>query len=128
MLTLPDLVKRYPAMLSLTTDQFTILQADAVRWMGYDDGRWGIGDLGVYEPAQAALIAHFYTTVGSLFDGDAAIPNAPVTRTDVDDVQVEFGSKIWDKVPYQEADIMSTAYGQMYVRYRSMFFSGPRFA
>jgi len=128
MLTLSDLVKRYPAMLSLTPDQFNILQSDSVLIMGKDDGRWGTGEYDVYDPAQAALIAHYYTTIGSLGDGDAAIPSGPVTRTDVDDVQIEFADGIWDNVPYQEADLYGTAYGQQYLRYRRMFFSGPRFA
>lgn len=128
MLTLPDLVLRYPAMINMLPEQFAILQADSILIMGLDDGRWGTEPYGVYEPAQAALIAHWYVTVASLLEGDAALPVGPVTRTDVDDVQVEFANRMWDKVPYQEADLFGTAYGQTYFRYRRMFFSGPRIA
>lgn len=128
MLTLPDLVLRYPAMIAMTPAEFTMLQADTVLEMGHDDGRWGTDEFDVYDPAQAALIAHYYTTFGQLTEGDSAIPNAPVSRTDVDDVQIEFATKIWDGVPYQEADLYSTAYGQRYARYRKMFFAGPRIA
>lgn len=128
MLTLPDLVLRYPAMINMTSEQFAMYQADSVLIMGLDDGRWGTSPYGVYDPAQAALIAHRYTIVGQLAEGDAAIPAGPITRTDVDDVQVEFADKIWDKVPYQEAGLYGTAYGQDYVMYRRMFFSGPRIA
>lgn len=126
MLTLPDLVLRYPAMVNMLPEQFAMFQADSILTMGLDDGRWGVPPYGVYDVAQAALIAHWYTTVGSLMEGDAALPIGPVTRTDVDDVQVEFANSMWDSVPYQEADLYGTAYGQTYVRYRRMFFSGPR--
>lgn len=126
MLTLTDLIKRYPAMADLPQDRFDIFQEDAVLIMGTDDGRW----LNFYNPAQAALIAHRITTSGAL-EGDedsAGMANAPVTRTDVDDVQVEFAERIWDKLPYQEADLYSTSYGQDYVRWRRMAFAGPRVA
>lgn len=126
MLTLPDLVLRYPAMQDLIPERFAILQSDAVLVMGSDDGRW----LNFYDPAQAALIAHNAILSGAL-GGDedsAGAVAAPVTRTDVDDVQVEFAEKVWDKLPYQEADLYSTSYGQAYVRWRRMAFSGARVA
>ncbi|QHJ79814.1 MAG: hypothetical protein [Caudoviricetes sp.] len=128
MLTYDDLILRYPAMANMTPQQFAILQSDSVLIMGKDDGRWGTDEYDVYDPAQAALIAHYYVTVGSLTAGDPAIPVGPITRTDVDDVQIEFADRIWDNVPYQEADLYGTAYGQTYVRYRRMFFAGPRIA
>ncbi|QIS79331.1 virion structural protein [Pantoea phage vB_PagM_SSEM1] len=125
MLTLIDLVKRYPAMAGIDPDRFDIFQSDAVLIMGNDDGRW----LNFYDPAQAALIAHRITQFGGTDGEDGADMTAgPVTRTDVDDVQVEFADRIWDKIPYQEADLFSTAYGQDYVRWRRMAFAGPRIA
>lgn len=126
MITLPKLIARYPAMAELPQDRFDVLASDSVLIMGNAESRW----LGFYEPAQAALIAHSAVISGALDeDGDdSAIPNSPVVRTDVDDVQVEFAGKIWEKVPYQEADLYSTSYGQTYVRWRRMAFAGPRIA
>lgn len=127
MLTLTDLVRRYPAMASLTDDRFAILQEDSVLIMGTDDGRW----LNFYDAAQSALIAHRATQFGlgdTLDEDSGGMSAGPVVRTDVDDVQVEFADRIWDKVPYQEADLFSTAFGQDFVRWRRMAFAGPRFA
>ncbi|AGV99260.1 hypothetical protein PM1_044 [Pectobacterium phage PM1] len=125
MLTLPDLIARYPAFSTLTQARFDIFQSDAVLIMGDVESRW----LGWYNPAMAALIGHLLTlNAASEVEGDAALTAAPVVRTDVDDVQVEFAERIWDKVPYVEADLYSTSYGQQYVRWRRMAFAGPRVA
>lgn len=124
MITLPDLVKRYPAMSGMTPERFDILASDAILMMGDVESRW----CGFYDPAVAALIAHWSSTVDSLVLGDAALPNLPVSRTDVDDVQVEFGERMISDIPYHEADLMSTLYGQAYMRWRRMAFAGPRVA
>lgn len=123
MLTLDQLVKRYPGMGGLLPDRFDILREDAILVMGKDESRW----IEFYDVAMAALIAHMAFKSDALADDDSGMAFGPVTRTDVDDVQVEFG-KVWDKVPYQEADLYSTGYGQDYVRWRRMTFAGPRVA
>jgi len=122
MVTLTDLIARYPAMADLPEARFKIISEDATLIMGKDESRW----LGFYNPAQAALIAHMAVTSSALDDDDSSLPNAPVVRTDVDNVQVEFAQQIWNNLPYQEADLYSTAYGQAYVRWRRMAFAGPR--
>lgn len=122
MLTLADLVKRYPAMSEMTEPRFEVLLGDAKLMMGEIESRW----CGFYNPAQAALIAHWSATIDDLMPGDAALPNLPVSRTDVDDVQVEFSDRMISEIPYQEADLMSTPYGQAYLRWRRMAFAGPR--
>lgn len=122
MLTLTTLVERYPAMSEMTLDRFKILQGDAALVMGPDDGRW----LSWYEPAMASLIAHWSSTIDDLEPGDAPMPAMPVSRTDVDDVQVEFSDRMISTIPYLEADLMSTIYGQNYLRWRRMAFAGPR--
>lgn len=124
MITLSMLIARYPAMRDLPPERFDILASDAISVMGSTESRW----LTFYNAAQAALIAHMAISSGALDeDGDdISLANAPVTRTDVDDVQVEFADKIWKNLPYQEADLYSSAYGQEYVRWRRMAFSGPR--
>lgn len=124
MLTLDQLVVRYPAMSALLPERFELFQSDAVLIMGADPARW----LGWYDPAMAALIAHLVFTNDALADDDSGMAAGPVTRTDVDDVQIEFAKGVWDKVPYQEADLYSTGYGQQYVRWRRMAFGGPRIA
>lgn len=124
MLTLSDLVKRYPAMSEMTPVRFEILQEDAKLVMGTIESRW----IGFYNPAMAALISHWSSTVDDLMPGDAPLPAMPVSRTDVDDVQVEFSDRMISTIPYQEADLMSTVYGQAYLRWRRMAFAGPRVA
>ena len=101
-----------------------MFQSDAVLVMGDVESRW----LGWYDPAMAALIAHMITMNRAQEVDDNGMVVGPVTRTDVDDVQVEFAEKIWNKLPYQEADLYSTSYGQEYVRWRRMAFAGPRVA
>ena len=124
MLTYPNLVLRYPNMAGLPPERFDMFQSDAVLVMGDVESRW----LGWYDPAMAALIAHMITMNRAQEVDDNGMVVGPVTRTDVDDVQVEFAEKIWNKLPYQEADLYSTSYGQEYVRWRRMAFAGPRVA
>ena len=124
MLTLADLVKRYPAMALMSQDLFDVHQSDAELIMGTDESRW----LGWYNPAMAALIAHMSVLTDSLTPDDAPMPALPVSRTDVDDVQVEFSDRIISEIPYIEASWYSSVYGQQYVMWRRMAFAGPRVA
>lgn len=124
MLTLADLVKRYPAMAGMSQDLFDVHQSDANLIMGTDESRW----LGWYNPAQAALIAHMSVLTDSLTEDDAPMPALPVSRTDVDDVQVEFSDRMISEIPYIEASWYSSVYGQQYVMWRRMAFGGPRVA
>lgn len=124
MLTLADLVKRYPAMALMSQDLFDVHQSDAKLIMGMDESRW----LGWYNPAMAALIAHMSVLTDSLTPDDAPMPALPVSRTDVDDVQVEFSDRIISEIPYIEASWYSSVYGQQYVMWRRMAFAGPRVA
>lgn len=124
MLTLADLVKRYPAMAGMSQELFDIHQSDANLIMGTDESRW----LNFYVPAQAALIAHMAVLTDSLEEDDAPMPALPVSRTDVDDVQVEFSDRMISEIPYIEASWYSSVYGQHYVMWRRMAFGGPRVA
>lgn len=124
MLTLADLVKRYPAMALMSQDLFDVHQSDAKLIMGTDESRW----LGWYNPAMAALIAHMSVLTDSLTPDDAPMPALPVSRTDVDDVQVEFSDRIISEIPYIEASWYSSVYGQQYTMWRRMAFAGPRVA
>lgn len=100
-----------------------MFRTDAILIMGADEGRW----LGWYDQAMAALVAHLIFKNEATAEDDSGLPFAPVVRTDVDDVEVEFANTM-SKVPYQEADLYSTSYGQDYVRWRRMAFAGPRVA
>ncbi|AWN08638.1 virion structural protein [Erwinia phage Faunus] len=124
MTTISDLKKRYPAMDLMTQDRFDVLLGDAQLMMGTDESRW----LGWYVPAQCALIAHWSATIDDLLPGEAPLPALPVSRTDVDDVQVEFSDRMISEIPYMEASWYSTVYGQQYVMWRRMAFAGPRVA
>lgn len=124
MLTLADLVKRYPAMATMTQDTFDTHVSDAKLIMGTVESRW----LGWYNPAMAALIAHMSVLTDSLTPDEAPMPALPVSRTDVDDVQVEFSDRIISVIPYIEASWYSSVYGQQYVLWRRMAFAGPRVA
>lgn len=124
MLTLADLVKRYPAMTDMTQDTFDIHVSDAKLIMGSVESRW----LGFYDPAMAALIAHMSVLTDSLTPDDEPMPALPVSRTDVDDVQVEFSDRMISQIPYMEASWYSSVYGQQYVMWRRMAFAGPRVA
>lgn len=124
MITLAELVKRYPAMATMSQDSFDIHVSDAQLIMGKDESRW----LGWYNPAMAALIAHMSVLTDDLMPGEAAMPALPVSRTDVDDVQVEFSDRMISEIPYIEASWYSSVYGQQYVMWRRMAFAGPRVA
>lgn len=124
MLTYPNFIARYPAMAVVPEPRFNIYVEDAVLIMGEDESRW----IKWYNQAMAALVAHRITQFNNLAVGSAAVPGGPLARTDVDDVQIEWAERLWDKLPYVEADLYSTVYGQDYVRWRRMAFAGPRIA
>lgn len=124
MITLAELVKRYPAMANMSQDSFDIHTSDAKLIMGTDETRW----LGFYNPAMAALIAHMSVLTDDAMPGEAPLPALPVSRTDVDDVQVEFSDRMISEIPYIEASWHSTVYGQQYVMWRRMAFAGTRVA
>lgn len=124
MITLAELVKRYPAMANMSQDSFDIHVSDAQLIMGTDETRW----LGWYNPAMAALIAHMSILTDDAMPGEAPMPALPVSRTDVDDVQVEFSDRMISEIPYIEASWYSSIYGQQYVMWRRMAFAGPRVA
>lgn len=123
MLKQPEFELRYPNFKGTAPVLFEMFRKDAILIMGADESRW----LGWYDQAMASLVAHLIFKNESATDDDSGLPSAPVVRTDVDDVEVEFAN-VWNKVPYVEADLYSTAYGQDYVRWRRMAFAGPRIA
>ena len=87
MVTLAQLTARFPEYQDLTQPRFDIFFADTILEMGEDAGRWISEDF--YNKAQAYLLAHVLTLAGAQELGDSN-PNAPLKKTEVDDVVVEF--------------------------------------
>ncbi|MBI0275414.1 DUF4054 domain-containing protein [Hafnia alvei] len=121
MVTFQDFTARFPEMLIVPEARFNIFFRDSQVIMGKNESRW----LNLYDMAQAYLIAHL-TTVGSItMEGDTN-PLAPLSRTDVDDVQVEYA--VNSVTSGTSTEYQSTSYGQRYTQYRAMVFAGPRIA
>ena len=123
MVTLEQLIARYPAMSGLSETRFNMLVQDTITFMGDIESRW----CNFYNQAQAALIAHLVETGGGVDGtGDLDGGGGPVVRTDVDDVEVEYAGKVWDGISPSDAWLYTTSYGTQYIQYRRMAFAGPR--
>ena len=124
MVTLAQLTARFPEYQDLTQPRFDIFLADSVLEMGEDAGRWISEDF--YNKAQAYLLAHVLTLAGAQELGDSN-PNAPLKKTEVDDVVVEFDTP--QRMKQELVDtLQSTSYGQEYYRLRRMAFGGAHMA
>lgn len=121
MITRQKFIARFPEFSEVGEERFNIFFDDAVLLMGKSESRW----MTFYDVAQANLIAHFISINDGQIMGDSN-PTVPVSRTDVDDVQVEYA--VGKSVEGMDADLKSTSYGQAYIRWRNMAFAGPRVA
>lgn len=121
MVTLDEFKIRFPEFKSLHQLRFDIFRMDSINMMGRHESRW----LTFYNVAQANLIAHFLTINDAQAMGDST-PSGPVSRTDVDEVQVEYAVASTGALVGVDADLGSTSYGQAYLRWRRMAFAGPR--
>lgn len=123
MLTFNDFKFRFPEYAGIEEGRFDLFRSDAIAMMGAIESRW----LTFYDIAMANLVAHFLSVneAQSMGDINAA---APLKRTDVDDVQVEYAISGANANPQNgiDSDLYSTSYGQAYCRWRRMAFSGPR--
>lgn len=101
-----------------------IMHDDAKVEMGIDEARW----IGYYDVAIANLVAHGYVIHEQQVLGDSNAM-APLRRTEVEDVVVEFAmpKEVGSSVMMYE-NFSSTTYGQAYARYRRLAFAGPRVA
>lgn len=123
MVTSEQLIARYPAMAGLSDARFNVFLQDSIGFMGDIESRW----CNFYDSAQAALIAHLIETNGGVDGGGALDAGAgPVVRTDVDDVEVEYASGVWNGISPNDTWLYSTPYGIAYLQYRRMAFAGPR--
>ena len=112
---------RFPEFKNISQELFDLYLGDAVLEMGSDADRW----TGFYDLAQSYLIAHLIYLAQATAEGDAN-PATPLRATNVDDVVVEYAVS---KTIENSFDMyLATAYGQKYIYYRRIVFSGPRVA
>lgn len=123
MLTFNEFKFRFPEFSGVEEPRFDLFRSDAINMMGAIESRW----LTFYNVAMANLIAHFLAINEAQSTGDINA-SAPLKRTDVDDVQVEYAISGSTANPQNgvDSDLYSTSYGQTYCRWRRMAFSGPR--
>lgn len=119
MVTFQQFVIRFPEYAGVPEDRFNMFRDDAVLEMGTDNGRW----LNVYDVAQYYLIAHMLVVAGMQATGDLTAVG-PLRTTEVDDVVVEYAVSKTMENSFDE--YLGTSYGQRYIKYRKMAFSGPR--
>ena len=99
----------YPdSKLQLYINDAVILMADEHRWFDW------------YNQAQAALVGHLMYIADSSESGDGGII-APMKKQDVDDVVIE---QAVNAVDVTGLDYYATIYGQTYMRYVRMTFTG----
>jgi len=123
MLTFDAFKFRFPEFSSVVEPRFDLFRSDAELMMGTNESRW----CSYYNVAMANLIAHFLTLNEAQASGDSNA-SAPLKRTDVDEVLVEYGLPSSTTSPQNgiDSDLFSTSYGQAYCRWRRMAFGGPR--
>lgn len=126
MVSYNDWVLRFPFFADEVSEAVfdAILLPDAIIEMGSIESRW----LNMYDVAQANLIAHYaviYTTQ-EVGDHDTL---TPAHMKDVDGVKIESAVQARPTDLHQLHDnLVSTSYGQAYVKWRRMAFGGPRVA
>ncbi|NQZ74591.1 MAG: DUF4054 domain-containing protein [Ekhidna sp.] len=121
MLTYANWIARFPEFTATPEVRFDIFLDDAVLKMGKLESRWGTA----YDKAQAYLVGHliYLANRSSAGEQGAAVP---IRSKEVDEVVVEYAISR-DQANNFDA-LNSTTYGQEYIRYRRIYFSGPRVA
>lgn len=121
-MTYESWLKKFPQFCDQTdSDIYDILMIEAIVEMGESKARWQGDD--IYEVAQGYLIAHLATQYEQASDGDHS-PLQPYRTKQVDDVLVEYAVSR-DQLNNFDP-LLSTSYGQRYVRFRRMVFGMPR--
>ena len=120
MVTYAMFIARFPEFTTVSELRFDIFFGDSVLEMGSEEARWS----GVYNVAQANLVAHFLIVGQGSETGDS-MALMPIRSTDVDDVIVEYA--VEKNVEGTGADNFSASiYGQQYLHWRNMAFAGAR--
>ena len=116
----PDMVRHKFSEFLLISDEIienaiieaTVIMGDNVdRWLGQD----------FYYMANIHLVAHLAKVADSTALGDDS-PLAPVKRTSVDNVEVDYAIS---SMTADGEEFLGTIYGRRYLMYRKMVFSGP---
>lgn len=118
-LTPADIKRRFPEFVLDSDDRIEMAILEATIIMGDDVDRWG--GQSMYYMANSYLIAHLITAANATMNGDENAMS-PIRRTSVDDVEVDYAVAMG--IPFMDTDLASTAYGQRYLMYRGMLFTG----
>tara|TARA_R110000850_G_scaffold25099_7_gene72729 strand:- start:1083 stop:1448 length:366 start_codon:yes stop_codon:yes gene_type:complete len=121
MLTYADWIARLPEFTAIPEIRFDIFKGDAVLKMGSTESRWGSS----YDVAQAYLVAHLVYLAGRTLAGEQGAA-VPIRSKEVDEVVVEYAISRENTNNFNSLN--ATSYGQEYIRYRRIYFSGPRIA
>ena len=119
MLTYENWVARFPEFTAIPEVRFNLFLDDAARTMGRSESRWGTA----YNTAQAYLVSHllYLATRTAAGEQGAAVP---IRSKEVDETVVEYAISRDQQNNFNSLN--STSYGQEYIRYRRIYFSGPR--
>lgn len=119
MTTYSDWIARFPEYTTVVEPRFELFKQDSILIMGDIESRWG----SAYDTAQSYLIAHlvYLANRSSAGEQGAALP---VRSKEVDEVSVEYA--IGRDQLNNLNSLNSTGYGQQYIKYRKIYFSGPR--
>lgn len=118
-LTIDELREKFPELILTQDSILEMAIEESVFIMGTDEDRW----LDVYSIARMYLCAHLATIAEGTATGDSSV-NAPIGKTEVDDVVVDYAVKAVDISDPAFEEFNTTAYGKRYIMYRRMCFTG----
>ena len=119
MLTYDNWVARFPEFTVTPEVRFNLFLGDAVLKMGSTEARWGTA----YDTAQAYLVAHLVYLANRTAAGEQGAA-VPIRNKEVDEILVEYAISRESKNSFDSLN--ATSYGQEFIRYRNIYFSGPR--
>lgn len=115
-----DWTARFPGFLLISEPMFDTLIIEAELEMGTAT-RWGKS----YDIALGYLISHLATLQERIEAGDST-PLQPYRNKISDDVEVEYA--VSRDMQNNFDPYASTSYGQQYIKWRRIYFAGPRVA
>lgn len=119
MITYEQWIARFPEFTTTPQPRFDIFVGDAVLLMGKTESRWGTA----YDVAQANLVGHLVYLANRSQAGEQGAA-LPIKRKEVDEVLVEYGLSADQHNNFDAYN--STVYGQTYLKWRKIYFAGPR--
>lgn len=119
MLTYEQWTARFPEFTATPEVRFDIFLGDALGLMGTTESRWGTQ----YDTALAYLVGHLVYLATRTAAGEAGAA-VPIRIKEVDEVKVEYAISRESQNSFDALN--ATSYGQTYLKYRRIYFSGPR--